>query len=164
VTEVEVLTIRDTVSGHVLWAAQTPGELNALAVAGTATRINDENSRWAALSYGNDPQIIVPKFDSSSADELTLEMKLNVHLDKEYVANTLTAHLQCTETTVTRLQERLAQLQSEVPDQIQREAQSLQNQLVACENMLNSVLSSASWKMTKPLRNIMSAVRGGTRH
>jgi SAM-dependent methyltransferase len=200
VTQLESIAIRNAVSGQLLWAGHTAEEFEPLQVQGTATRLKISSSPWAMLSYGNDPQIILPEFDSSSADGFTLEIRLNVHVDKHFVANVMAGHLQqqageCAllrkaaddanvavrtkieeidsardalrslsqSASQTRYELSLARQRISELERVHAEAQSLNEQLAACRQTLDRVLTSVSWKFTKPLRDIMSAVRGGPR-
>jgi SAM-dependent methyltransferase len=190
VTQLESICIRNAVSGQVLWAGRTAEEFEPLQVQGTATQLKKSSSPWAMLSFGNDPQIILPEFDSSSADGFTLDMRLNVHVDEDFVADVMAAEyallqkaaddanvalknkideLDSARDAMRSFSQSAAQSRYELKsrvselERVQAEAQSFKAELAACRQTLDGVLSSVSWKFTKPLRNIMSVARGGPR-
>jgi SAM-dependent methyltransferase len=289
VIEIQSMTVRNALSGTVIWAAHTPAEFELLLLQGTATRLKAPSVGLMLLSYGGDPQVVLPPFDASSTDPIIVEVTLLIYTDKDGVAARIAAHLQAEahfqgsirgqqdvindlQTEITRLRNECAawresqevvdekaesaalreaqqfadQLQTEIAtvrnecaalrgaqqlaDQLLTEVATVRNecaalrqsadkadrdlkrkieeldeardalrslsdnaaksryelntvrqhinelergenksralleqQLAACRTTLDGVLISASWKVTKPLRDIMAVLRGGRR-
>ncbi|HLH43126.1 MAG TPA: glycosyltransferase [Bryobacteraceae bacterium] len=75
--EISGITVQDSVTGNLLWRLDpaSPGEIDC---GGTAVRI-PSNDVLAIVSFGNDPQVFLPSFETpASLEKLRLQCRLRI--------------------------------------------------------------------------------------
>ena len=79
--DIAAIRIRKAIDQEILWAAAGPEEIEALEVQGTMKRFEDsDESEFARfISFGSDPQLLLPTMDESRFDQpLVLEIWVRV--------------------------------------------------------------------------------------
>lgn len=78
VIQITGITIFDELSRAVLWSPTVSQDFDTVRVAGTAIRLDSTDSGITVLSYGSDPQILLPAFSISGVETLTLDLTLRI--------------------------------------------------------------------------------------
>lgn len=209
--EIKRIAAVDADSGTVAFSAEQASDFDSLQVAGTAIQVDtpDDGGALRMLSYGPDPQIILPELKiANSSGRINLQITLRVDTDESAITGLMARYLSGQQASIDPIQSRAAtsggnnlrraldeldevrhnfrllsdnaaktradliasqklakQLQQEI-DLLrggQDDVAVLRAQLSECNQTLANVLGSVSWKLTGPLRSIMSKMRGGPR-
>jgi hypothetical protein len=173
--EVGDILIYSCESGNLLWSSLMASDRRDFQVAGTARSHPTDAS--LLISAGPDPVIVLNTGDDVRAP-LRLTLSLRVTPLPEPALSMIQERLECVlRATLTRLQQgeqeqaRLSAALNETiaaRDEARAETaearaalEKAQQRLTELEKMLAGILDSQSWKLTQPLRTLMSALRAG---
>jgi len=188
VIELDAISITSKESGTLLWTATAPNALRCLELSGTLMLL-PRDDKCLLLSYGDDPQIILPVIeDESTALVVEVSLKLDVGADAmrpavetlqsarlvaELQAANLRAELHAAQAERMLVAAELARVASEKNElrrelrrseqtysRAQEELASVRGSLDLEQKLRSGMENSRSWQITKPMRSFMFALRG----
>lgn len=188
VVELGAISIASKESGTLLWSATAPSALCQLDLSGTLMLLPQED-KCLLLSYGDDPQIILPVIEDNSialmveislkldvgtdAMELAVKTMQTARLTAELQAANLRAELHAAQAERMLVAAELARVASEKNEarrELRRSEQaysraieeltSVRGSLELEQGIRSGMEHSRSWQITKPMRGLMFALRG----
>jgi len=188
--EVGDILIRSS-SGELLWSDNASNGARKFAAAGNVAVFPVGNGS-VITSLGNDPQLLLPTPNLQQPLKLTISLRVSlapnpapeiIHsLVKEVRANaeqqvsvaqferdTVSNQLAKTTTDIGQVTSELGRVKADLvqvaaaQNETQQALNRTQDLLVAAEDRLRQMQDSLSWKVTEPIRKVMTALRSGPR-